>query len=262
MDQINQPNYVYGGGGYDQYETGYEEPVLMTGPGADFLSMQQQPGYRGRGKALATHDAMGRPVIWEGPPCARCGHTVIGKVFATLGKNYHPECFTCTFCYEPFKNGQFMQHEDDPYCEKCYTNLMVTRCHTCQMPITDTAIQASGRMYHTNHFVCSGCGCNLHGQDYKDGEEGDPYCTECAKGRARLIGYSSFSYQFLFFFPSKPPNSHSSSLLLQSYKLIIDSHQFKANCVYIFLWGSPSNYFLLFFINNFCIFFFFKFFGK
>src|SRR3990167_1362748 len=102
MDQINQPNYAYGGQteydqygqmGYDQYGQmgGYEEPVLMTGPGADFLAMQKQPGYRGRGKALATHDAMGRPVIWEGPPCARCGHTVIGKVFATLGKNYHPE---------------------------------------------------------------------------------------------------------------------------------------------------------------------------
>merc|ERR1711976_629736 len=81
----------------------------------------------GRGEQMATVDAMGRQVIWEGPPCNRCGHQVIGKVFATLGKNYHPECFTCTYCYSAFPDGQFMQHDDEPYCEKCYTSLMVNQ---------------------------------------------------------------------------------------------------------------------------------------
>mmetsp|Transcript_40423 Transcript_40423/g.62173 ORF Transcript_40423/g.62173 Transcript_40423/m.62173 type:complete len:444 (-) Transcript_40423:28-1359(-) len=157
----------------------------MTGPG--FVNNQPNMPPVGRGEQMGTVDAMGRQVIWEGPPCNRCGQTVIGKVFATLGKNYHPECFTCTYCNESFKDGQFMQHEEDPYCERCYNNLMATKCATCQMAITDTAIQASGKMYHPHHFVCSGCGTGLQGQEYKDGVDGEPYCTECAKSRARLI---------------------------------------------------------------------------
>merc|ERR1712137_1246070 len=119
------------GMGYDQYGMGGVMP--MSGPG--FVNNQPPMPPVGRGEQMATVDAMGRQVIWEGPPCNRCGEMIIGKVFATLGKNYHPECFTCTYCFKSFPDGQFMQHEDDPYCERCYTDLMVTKCATCQMPI-------------------------------------------------------------------------------------------------------------------------------
>jgi hypothetical protein len=163
-----------------------------AGPGMATMAQFQQQladtrGPAGRGRGFATHDPMGRQLVYDGPPCARCGQAVIGKVLNAMGKNYHAQCFNCTFCQKPFSDGRFLSHEDDPYCEQCYTNLMATRCATCQMPITDTAIHASGRVYHPNHFVCSGCGTNLRGQDYKDGEYGEPYCVECSKSRARLV---------------------------------------------------------------------------
>ena len=207
---VNMNQMAYGSGGMQGYGSGnsYDQNMgmqgmgmnygsgdmgmqgAMTGPmtGPGFVNNQPAMPPVGRGEQMATVDAMGRQVIWEGPPCNRCGQQVIGKVFATLGKNYHPECFTCTYCNDSFQDGKFMQHEDDPYCERCYNNLMATKCATCQMPITDTAIQASGKMYHPHHFVCSGCGTGLQGQEYKDGQDGEPYCTECAKSRARLIG--------------------------------------------------------------------------
>jgi len=189
---------------YGSYDMNYGDPVsnsmggAMSGPGAAFLAQQQHQGHVGRGRGFATHDPMGRELVFQGPPCDRCGYVVVGKVLASMGKNYHPECFVCTYCSSPFPDGRFMDHESDPYCEKCYNDLMATRCFACQQPIQDKAVCASGKLYHANHFVCTGCGSALQGKEYKDGNDGYPYCMECARANSRFVGKHFFSFNFLF----------------------------------------------------------------
>ena len=200
QQNYDQNNY-YDPNNYDPYGTdnGMMMGGAMSGPGAGFLAQQQQQGYVGRGRGFATHDPMGRELVFQGPPCDKCGYVVIGKVLATLGKNYHPECFTCTYCSNPFPEGRFMDHENDPYCEKCYNDLMATRCFACQQPILEQAISASGKMYHAHHFVCTGCGSSLQGKEYKDGNDGYPYCLECARNNPRFVGtILNYFYYFLY----------------------------------------------------------------
>lgn len=47
-------------------------------------------------------------------------------------------------------------------------------------------MNALNKMYHTEHFCCTGCGTNLMGKKYKDWED-EPYCTECYRDRERYI---------------------------------------------------------------------------
>jgi len=51
-------------------------------------------------------------------------------------------------------------------------------CAHCHKPIVGPLIEASGRRYHPEHFVCKGCSKSLHGQDYFE-PEGGVYCTKC-----------------------------------------------------------------------------------
>lgn len=35
-----------------------------------------------------------------------------------LDKQWHPECFVCSFCHKPFGNSSFYLEDGNPYCEK------------------------------------------------------------------------------------------------------------------------------------------------
>jgi len=52
------------------------------------------------------------------------------------------------------------------------------KCFTCGKAITGELVEASGRSYHTDHFVCNKCKKPLHGGDYYE-PEGLPHCESC-----------------------------------------------------------------------------------
>jgi paxillin len=51
-------------------------------------------------------------------------------------------------------------------------------CSHCGKPITGPRIEASGKCYHPEHFVCMGCNRSLHGLDYYE-PDGKAHCTTC-----------------------------------------------------------------------------------
>ncbi len=48
---------------------------------------------------------------------------------------WHPDCFVCKECGEPFRGGQFYEHEGFPYCETHYHGLRGSLCAGCHKPI-------------------------------------------------------------------------------------------------------------------------------
>eukprot|EP01088_Endostelium_zonatum_P007709 TRINITY_DN2007_c0_g1_i1.p1 TRINITY_DN2007_c0_g1~~TRINITY_DN2007_c0_g1_i1.p1 ORF type:complete len:558 (-),score=187.68 TRINITY_DN2007_c0_g1_i1:152-1825(-) len=54
--------------------------------------------------------------------CAKCNLPVVDGV-ESMGKNYHPDCFTCQSCDAPLKPGEFADWEGKPMCRKCYLKL-------------------------------------------------------------------------------------------------------------------------------------------
>lgn len=58
------------------------------------------------------------------PRCKGCKKPIIYDLITALGGKYHPECFTCTSCAQPFTDTQFFVKDGKPYDEECYKVLL------------------------------------------------------------------------------------------------------------------------------------------
>eukprot|EP01087_Luapelamoeba_hula_P005947 TRINITY_DN1603_c0_g1_i1.p1 TRINITY_DN1603_c0_g1~~TRINITY_DN1603_c0_g1_i1.p1 ORF type:complete len:446 (+),score=95.68 TRINITY_DN1603_c0_g1_i1:66-1403(+) len=99
------------------------------------------------------------------PKCTRCTKPIAGECTNALGKQWHPACFVCKTCSNPF-SGTFFEHEGNAYCEKHYYDEKGLICPECERPIIGKCITAKGKRYHPQHFVCSHCKKKLGGNEY------------------------------------------------------------------------------------------------
>mmetsp|Transcript_30438 Transcript_30438/g.76440 ORF Transcript_30438/g.76440 Transcript_30438/m.76440 type:complete len:96 (-) Transcript_30438:12-299(-) len=55
--------------------------------------------------------------------CPGCNKTVyFAEKVVGLNKWWHKPCFKCTKCSKTLQPAQFSDHEDKPYCKRCYDN--------------------------------------------------------------------------------------------------------------------------------------------
>ena len=69
--------------------------------------------------------------------CAACKKPILGKVLDALGRQWHPEHFTCASCETELSNATYYESNGRPYCEKDYHELYAPRCAYCNGPILD-----------------------------------------------------------------------------------------------------------------------------
>uniref|UniRef100_A0A5S6R0R6 PDZ and LIM domain protein Zasp n=1 Tax=Trichuris muris TaxID=70415 RepID=A0A5S6R0R6_TRIMR len=111
------------------------------------------------------------------PTCNKCQRPIVGDTLTAMERKWHPQCFCCAHCHQPFGNSCFFLEEGKPFCEKDWNALFTTKCSTCQFPIEagDRWVEALGNAYHSNCFNCTICQRSLEGQNfYLKG--GHPYC--------------------------------------------------------------------------------------
>lgn len=87
--------------------------------------------------------------------CAACKKPILAKVLDALGRQWHPEHFTCAACDVELGNATYYESNGRPYCEKDYHELYAPRCAYCNGPI----LEVSG-MYV---WACPMCGCGQVG---------------------------------------------------------------------------------------------------
>ncbi|KAI9558921.1 hypothetical protein GHT06_015710 [Daphnia sinensis] len=116
------------------------------------------------------------------PNCARCSKRVKGDCLNAIGKQFHPECFSCTYCGSLFGNSHFYLEDGLPYCEADWNELFTTKCYACGYPIEagDRWVEAMNNNYHSQCFNCSVCKKNLEGQSFL-GKGGRPMCKSHAR---------------------------------------------------------------------------------
>jgi hypothetical protein len=116
------------------------------------------------------------------PTCARCSKRVKGDCLNAIGKQFHPECFACTYCGRLFGNSHFYLEDGLPYCEADWNELFTTKCYACGFPIEagDRWVEAMNNNYHSQCFTCSVCKKNLEGQSFL-GKGGKPMCKSHAR---------------------------------------------------------------------------------
>jgi len=113
--------------------------------------------------------------------CGSCNKPILGRAITALGRVWHPEHFVCFVCHEPFSGSHFFDHEVNgvptPFCEIHYAQKYGKPCAKCNQPVVRDAIEFCDKVYHQDHFVCTGCDKPLKGsiQEW----ESKPMCLDC-----------------------------------------------------------------------------------
>eukprot|EP00112_Aurelia_sp_Birch-Aquarium-sp1_P004379 Seg1494.10 transcript_id=Seg1494.10/GoldUCD/mRNA.D3Y31 product=Paxillin protein_id=Seg1494.10/GoldUCD/D3Y31 len=130
------------------------------------------------------HEKDGKPFCREdyyglfAPKCSGCDRAIMDNYISALNGHWHPECFVCMECHQPFQGGSFFEHEGMPYCEMHYHARRGSLCYSCQKPITGRCITAMHRKFHPEHFICAFCLKQLNKGTFKE-QNDKPYCHSC-----------------------------------------------------------------------------------
>ncbi|RZC34712.1 PDZ and LIM domain protein Zasp, partial [Asbolus verrucosus] len=116
------------------------------------------------------------------PPCSKCSAKIKGDCLKAIGKNFHPECFSCVYCGKLFGNSPFFLEDGSPYCEADWNELFTTKCFACGFPVEagDRWVEALNNNYHSQCFNCTMCKKNLEGQSFF-AKGGRPFCKNHAR---------------------------------------------------------------------------------
>jgi len=103
---------------------------------------------------------------------------------------FHPYCFSCIACGEPFPiGGDIFYNDEDLYCKCCNqaTSLKTKTtvgeevddcrlvCSGCDDKITGEALLTLGKPWHLSCFRCHQCNCILN-ENFFIGRDGVPLC--------------------------------------------------------------------------------------
>ncbi|KAG8135024.1 hypothetical protein E2320_008095 [Naja naja] len=117
-----------------------------------------------------------------GTRCFSCDEFIEGEVVSALGKTYHPNCFVCVLCRQPFPPGDRVTFNGkECICQKCSlppagASCPVLRsCGNCGSDIKNgQSVVALDKHWHLTCFKCKICGKLLTGEYIS--KDGVPYC--------------------------------------------------------------------------------------
>lgn len=112
------------------------------------------------------------------PKCQSCKEAIKGDCINALGGQWHPEHFSCTYCQKSFNGASFFEYNGKPYCETHYHQQTGSLCSGCGKPITGRCVNALGKKWHPEHFVCAFCMNPLSGSSFTE-HNSKAYCKEC-----------------------------------------------------------------------------------
>ncbi|KAM4537198.1 actin-binding LIM protein 2 isoform 1-T1 [Odontesthes bonariensis] len=120
-----------------------------------------------------------------GTRCFSCQDFIEGEVVSALGKTYHPRCFVCSSCKQPFPAGDRVTFNGkECICQKCTLPLpanspapiqAVHNCCGCGKEFkNEQSLVALDKHWHLGCFKCKLCNKVLNAEYIS--KDGIPYC--------------------------------------------------------------------------------------
>ncbi|KAL7869492.1 hypothetical protein AOLI_G00134800 [Acnodon oligacanthus] len=120
-----------------------------------------------------------------GTRCFSCEQFIEGEVVSALGKTYHPRCFVCAMCKQPFPAGDRVTFNGkECVCQKCTQPLpanspapvqAVHNCCGCGKEFkNEQSLVALDKHWHLGCFKCKVCNKVLNAEYIS--KDGIPYC--------------------------------------------------------------------------------------
>lgn len=122
--------------------------------------------------------------------CCRCGEGfgTHQQIVNSNGEVWHPQCFVCAQCFQPFPEGIFYEYEGRKYCEHDFHVLFAPCCGKCGEFIVGRVIKALNSSWHPDCFRCQICAGPLADSGFVK-NAGRALCRVCnANEKARGMG--------------------------------------------------------------------------
>lgn len=114
--------------------------------------------------------------------CPGCERKIEKQMLTFQDNDWHPECFRCSLCREPFVDNKCVPKGDLILHEQCFKKCFEDRCAVCNDFVSKNKnkmpMEALGKIYHAKCFKCTRCKANL-GQGAFISYYNMPYCKSC-----------------------------------------------------------------------------------
>uniref|UniRef100_A0A8C4NMP8 LIM and senescent cell antigen-like-containing domain protein 2 n=2 Tax=Myxinidae TaxID=7762 RepID=A0A8C4NMP8_EPTBU len=88
--------------------------------------------------------------------CQKCHAIIDGQPLVYRSDPYHPDHFNCTHCGKEL-TADARELKGELYCLPCHDKMGVPICGACRRPIEGRVVNAMGKQWHVEHFVCAKC---------------------------------------------------------------------------------------------------------
>lgn len=95
--------------------------------------------------------------------------------------SYNPNRYACHICNGSLKGKACRSHDNCMCCEDCFVLYCASKCHVCNIPITEEHlkyVKVGDKTFHTKCYVCCSCNGSLQGKGCQM-FEGRMYDTQC-----------------------------------------------------------------------------------
>ncbi|XP_075793560.1 LIM and senescent cell antigen-like-containing domain protein 2 isoform X5 [Pelodiscus sinensis] len=106
--------------------------------------------------------------------CQKC-HLIIDELpLMFRSDSYHPDHFNCTHCGKEL-TAEARELKGELYCLPCHDKMGIPICGACRRPIEGRVVNALGKQWHVEHFVCAKCEKPFLGHRHYE-KKGLAYC--------------------------------------------------------------------------------------
>ncbi|XP_075386045.1 LIM and senescent cell antigen-like-containing domain protein 2 isoform X1 [Tenrec ecaudatus] len=106
--------------------------------------------------------------------CQRCYLVIDEQPLMFRNDAYHADHFNCTHCGKEL-TAEARELKGELYCLPCHDKMGVPICGACRRPIEGRVVNALGKQWHVEHFVCAKCEKPFLGHRHYE-KKGLAYC--------------------------------------------------------------------------------------
>ncbi|XP_023573141.1 LIM and senescent cell antigen-like-containing domain protein 1 [Octodon degus] len=88
--------------------------------------------------------------------CQKCHAIIDEQPLVFKNDPYHPDHFNCANCGKEL-TADARELKGELYCLPCHDKMGVPICGACRRPIEGRVVNAMGKQWHVEHFVCAKC---------------------------------------------------------------------------------------------------------
>uniref|UniRef100_A0AAV2LQV4 LIM zinc-binding domain-containing protein n=1 Tax=Knipowitschia caucasica TaxID=637954 RepID=A0AAV2LQV4_KNICA len=88
--------------------------------------------------------------------CQKCHAIIEEQPLIFKNDPYHPDHFNCSNCGKELTSDA-RELKGELYCLPCHDKMGVPICGACRRPIEGRVVNAMGKQWHVEHFVCAKC---------------------------------------------------------------------------------------------------------